>query len=308
MLRDAGLNSSEIHLTNVFNERPPSNDISYFFDKKAEVSTNYPPLSSGMYLKEEHEHHLTRLITEVEALNPTLIIPCGATAHWACTAQGGIAKHRGAVGLISERMGWNIPRKLVPTYHPAAVLRAWDYRVVVVADFMKAKREALFPEIRRPKRLISIEPTLTDLAIWQDSILKSEILSVDIETAKHNHITCVGFAPDSNTAYVVPFVDETKPKGNYWATLDEEIIAWGYVRVWLENAIPKLGQNFMYDLQYLRRAAISPRNCLHDTMLLHHALQPEMPKALGFLGSIYTNEIAWKNMRLKGQRTEKADE
>jgi hypothetical protein len=31
-----------------------------------------------------------------------------------------------------------------------------------------------------------------------------------------------------------------------------------------------------------------------DTMLLHHALYPEMQKDLGFLGSIYTNEASWK--------------
>jgi hypothetical protein len=34
-----------------------------------------------------------------------------------------------------------------------------------------------------------------------------------------------------------------------------------------------------------------------DTMLLHHAMYPELPKSLGFLGSIYTNESAWKLMR-----------
>jgi hypothetical protein len=34
-----------------------------------------------------------------------------------------------------------------------------------------------------------------------------------------------------------------------------------------------------------------------DTMLLHHSMYPELPKSLGFLGSIYTNEAAWKLMR-----------
>jgi hypothetical protein len=32
-------------------------------------------------------------------------------------------------------------------------------------------------------------------------------------------------------------------------------------------------------------------------MLLHHALQPESEKGLGFLGSVYTNEASWKLMR-----------
>jgi hypothetical protein len=37
------------------------------------------------------------------------------------------------------------------------------------------------------------------------------------------------------------------------------------------------------------------QNCTEDTMLLHHALYPELQKGLGFLGSIYTNESSWKN-------------
>jgi hypothetical protein len=38
-------------------------------------------------------------------------------------------------------------------------------------------------------------------------------------------------------------------------------------------------------------------NCAEDTMLMHHALFPELPKSLGFMGSIYTNEAAWKLIR-----------
>ena len=43
-----------------------------------------------------------------------------------------------------------------------------------------------------------------------------------------------------------------------------------------------------------------------DTMLLHHALQPESLKSLGFLGSVYTDEGSWKGMRKT--ETIKADE
>jgi hypothetical protein len=43
-------------------------------------------------------------------------------------------------------------------------------------------------------------------------------------------------------------------------------------------------------------------------MLLHHALQPESEKSLGFLGSIYTGEASWKLMRQRGKTTIKRDE
>jgi hypothetical protein len=43
-------------------------------------------------------------------------------------------------------------------------------------------------------------------------------------------------------------------------------------------------------------------------MLLHHALQPEVQKGLGFLGSIYTEEPAWKIMRPRGKGTIKRED
>jgi hypothetical protein len=42
-------------------------------------------------------------------------------------------------------------------------------------------------------------------------------------------------------------------------------------------------------------------------MLLHHAMQPEAPKGLEFLGSVYTNEASWKLMRSKGLASAKRE-
>jgi hypothetical protein len=53
---------------------------------------------------------------------------------------------------------------------------------------------------------------------------------------------------------------------------------------------------------------IAPNKCLHDTMLAFHALFPELPKGLGFLGSIFTNDIAWKQLRSAKSDSEKRDE
>jgi hypothetical protein len=52
---------------------------------------------------------------------------------------------------------------------------------------------------------------------------------------------------------------------------------------------------------------LRPANVAEDTMLLHHSLFPELPKGLGFLGSIYTNEASWKLMHGLTD-TEKRDE
>jgi hypothetical protein len=68
--------------------------------------------------------------------------------------------------------------------------------------------------------------------------------------------------------------------------------------------VPKVFQNGLYDIHFLwRKYGIAPARCEHDTMLLHHALHPEMLKGLGFLGSLYSTEPAWKLMRPKGKQT-----
>ena len=70
----------------------------------------------------------------------------------------------------------------------------------------------------------------------------------------------------------------------------------------------KIFQNGLYDISFLWRAyGIGVRGAEEDTMLLHHALYPESLKGLGFLGSIYCDEGAWKGMR-KGTETIKRED
>jgi hypothetical protein len=69
----------------------------------------------------------------------------------------------------------------------------------------------------------------------------------------------------------------------------------------LASPIPKLFQNGLYDIQYLRREKFKLNCIIEDTMLEQHALYPELPKSLGFLGSIHTDEAAWKLMRARGE-------
>jgi uracil-DNA glycosylase len=204
--------------------------------------------------------------------------------------------------------------KLLPTYHPAAVLRAWHWRVIVLADLLKAARERRSPAIVRPVRAIRISPSIGEVEEWTWRALRGNasgppatLLAPDIETL-NGQIRCIGFARSVNDVLVVPFVARLTG-GSYWGDEGDELRAWACVRALLESPIPKVGQNFLFDLQYLTRYGIHARNVLHDTMLLHHALFPEMQKGLGFLGSVYTNEQSWKMLRRhKGEEELKRDE
>jgi DNA polymerase I-like protein with 3'-5' exonuclease and polymerase domains len=169
---------------------------------------------------------------------------------------------------------------------------------ILIMDLMKAKRQSSFPEIIRPRRFIHLRPSLEDLeTFWQDYILPSPGLSVDIET-KHPLITCVGIAPSPDRAIVIPFFDQEKATGNYWVTPREERIAWKFVERCINHEGKRVfGQNFQFDVQYLWRfMGITAKSWRDDTMLMHHALQIEMDKGLGFLASIYSEELAWKFM------------
>ena len=75
-----------------------------------------------------------------------------------------------------------------------------------------------------------------------------------------------------------------------------------------DPAIPKLFQNGAYDIAFLWRSMhIKVYGATEDTMLLNHALQPEMLKNLGFLGvNLSVTKRTWKGMA-KHSKTIKRD-
>lgn len=284
----------EVHRANVFNLHPPGNDLATLCGPKADGVTGFPPLVRTKHLRREFIPQLERLADEICTVDPNLVIALGNTPLWALCGTTGISKVRGTTRLSTHTAtGF----KVLPTYHPAAVIRQWELRPTTVMDLAKAKREAASPEIRRTQRTMWLEPTLEDLeAFYEQHIANCELLSIDIETAG-NLITCVGFAPSPWISLVVPFFDRRKKNKSYWS-LEHEKIAWRFVKRVCESPIPKIGQNILYDVAFMwRSVGICIRNIKHDDMLCHHSLQPESLKSLGYLGSIYTDWPSWKGMR-----------
>jgi len=299
LLSSVGIAYGECYVTNVFNLQPkPTNDISNLCvprgvpNPKKHGLEGMKAVASGRYIRAEFQPELDRLYREIKNEKPNLVIALGGTALWALTGQAKIKANRGTV--IESHLGF----KILPTYHPAAILRQWNLRPILMADLGKAADESRFPDIRRPSRAIWIEPTLGDIEqFYLEHISPSPDLSIDLETAG-NQITCVGFAPTTSVALVIPFLTQSHPDGNYWRSHADEVRAWGWVRRFCALRKRIVGQNFLYDINFLwRTVGIPVPHAAEDTMLLHHALQPEMEKGLGFLGSVYTNESSWKMMR-----------
>ena len=309
ILEDAGILRKDCFLTNVFNFRPADaaklvtsnpNDLSHVCGSKGDpdVAPGLQPLIPGKYLKREYAGEIDRLCAELTECRPNVAILLGNTACWALLERQAVSKIRGTA-CLSSRLPW---LKCIPTYHPAAVLRQYDLRHVTVMDFIKSKRERDFPDLRRPVRYVHVAETLDDIRGFKQSYLDgARRVAFDVETDRRAQITCICFAASIDRVLVIPFVDQRQPKGNYWSSLEDELCAWDIVAAILAGPAEKVGQNGMYDMTYAwQQYGMPVHNYAHDTMLLHHALQPESDKGLGFLGSVYTNEASWKADRPRG--------
>lgn len=296
---------SGLFLTNVIAMRPTetSNDFNVLCGSKAEVggkSYEFPAIKQGKYLRPEYLAELTRLQQELMQVKPHVVIALGGVASWALLRSSAITAIRGTVTPSVLVPG----QKVLPTFHPSYVNRVWKDRPIVLCDLAKAKRESAFAEFRRPERQILVSPTLAEVYAWVHETLKLNpaLLACDIETIG-NQIESIGFARSARCALVVPFID-TKNYVSYWPTCADEIEARKLCDLLLSSSIPKLGQNFLYDMQYLLREGFTLRNIAEDTMLLHHSIFPELSKGLAFLGSVYSNEPAWKLMRKRAKEEE----
>ena len=298
LLHQSGINPSECEFLNVFNFVPaPRISIYSLMGPKTEGVPHLRFWKRGKYLKAEYGSHLKSLWARVNDRKPTLVIALGDVALWALTSETSIDAARGRITHGHSALP---TVKILPTYHPKQTNADYTLRPILMADLEKAQRQSLFPEIRRPQRYIHLSPTIEDIeSFLNEYIIPSQKLDVDIET-KGNIITCIGFSPSPNRALVVPFFTEAHTDGNYWRTAREEFLAWSWVRRVLKLDKKLCGQNYLYDIQYFWREMGLPNpSFTDDTMLMHHSLQPEMKKGLGFLASIYTDELSWKFMHKK---------
>ena len=291
-------------VVSVLSKRPGSGKIEDFCLGKKEAqeaaikwglaSYTWDYIKSGKYLHPRFAPDLAKLKETLLATKPNLVLCLGSLACWALLGSSKISKLRGTCAesnLIPDL-------KVLPTYHPQTIMREWEQRVIAGADLMKAKREAEFPEIIRPKRTIYVVESRQDVdkaVAWLESASR---VSLDIET-KNGQITCLSFAPSPVESYVFAFTDSRKPDWNYWPDHRDEVYAWRAVKRLCQNpSLQKILQNGVYDIQYLWRVMnIKTFGFREDTMILHHCLYSELPKSLGFMGSVYTNEQSWKLMR-----------
>ena len=132
LLSDAGIERSSFFLTNTFNFRPKQNKIDEICGPKKEVGAGYklPPLRQGKYVLPQYLGELERLKKELEDVKPNIVVAAGNVPTWALLQRTGISNIRGTVARATLVPGL----KVIPVYHPSAVLRDWSLRHVTVLD------------------------------------------------------------------------------------------------------------------------------------------------------------------------------
>lgn len=318
LLRDqlfplAGLSIPNWSITNVFLTRPPQNDLKNWTLTKTDykrqfgtVPPNNPPPIAKRYLHPDYHWHLEELSTRLAALQPAFIICLGATALWAITGEAGISNSRGTI--FSTQWG-----HAIATYHPAAILREWSLFPFAWADLVKARKH-LAGELLTPlTRTLWYNPTFSEIAKVYSRFKEHPEwdLGVDIETCPAiDQITTISFGTPTESL-CIPIWDRHAAQGaeNYWPNVESERIAWRWIERFCKLPNKKVLQNGLYDMQYMLDAPIELRLAgeIEDTAILSHSLQPELPKSLGTLASLYLNEPSWKQMR-QAAKDAKAEE
>lgn len=304
MLSEAGILRNECFLTNVCLERPPDNDIGQWLaflvhapkpDNKKYRNQNWVRWRDAWVHPSVVEGY-RQLIEHIKAVKPTLVIALGNAALYALTGKKGIKAWRGSM-LMAEVGGHRF--KVIPTYHPSAVLRDWSTRAVTVHDLGRAARERLTADYTIPHYDRIIRPTFGEACNWlaqvRIKLMKGEVIaSVDIET-RAGHIACTGFYIRGLPTLCIPWMCVERPEG-YWSAAEELYLTQAVTEIMLHPSFKVVGQNWTYDAQYKWRYFFIKKLAAWDTMTAHHCMFPGTPKGLDYLASLHCKHyVYWKD-------------
>jgi DNA polymerase I-like protein with 3'-5' exonuclease and polymerase domains/uracil-DNA glycosylase len=298
LLSEAGIHEEQLLFTNVCPYRPKDNDIENFAKKRKTPPVGWTSFRDK-YISPEMQEGIEFLKYTLQKVPAKAILALGNTALWALTGETGISSWRGST-LLSNLP--DCPQLIVlPTIHPAAVLRDWPQRHIVLHDLRRVRRLRDKGWEYKPREYRLIVPRVIDFSALC-SRLKTYLsildkgprdFACDIETSA-GHISCIGFAFTPEEALTIPLM-LLDSRESYWSE-DQEAHLVALVREVLRHPNARvIGQNFIYDTQYIYRHWGFVPNFGGDTMIGHHAQFSNLPKSLGFLSSLHCeNHVFWK--------------
>lgn len=323
MLHEAGIMRSECYVTNLVNARPPNNDLTAWIPiRKRDITPAHVPLLDKRVLPIVKAGY-DSLLVEIAAVQPAVIVAFGNSAMWALTQKWAITKWRGSIlshdpytykryempgsintpeidAALKRSMERLNPIIVIPTYHPAAILRQWDWRNITVQDLRRAAK-ILHGELPvKPEWNFRLRPSFHQvneiLAELMRRVQQSDNevwLDFDLET-KLGHIDCAGISWSKVDALCIPFMSKTDPAG-YWMADEEANIVYWIMKLLTHPNVRVRGQNLLYDCQYTYRHWHFVPRVTQDTMISQHTCFSGMRKSLDFQASLYCDYyIQWK--------------
>jgi DNA polymerase I-like protein with 3'-5' exonuclease and polymerase domains/uracil-DNA glycosylase len=260
------------------------------------ISTNEISLLSVAQVKHPRPDYMSAserlawmalLERELNRCAPKVIIVVGETALRALTNEINIKKHKGTP--IKCKL---CDALVVPIEHYKELLynESWqtlaDFYIQKVLTYVELDRGTM------PSKNVNVIVT-TDWDLLEREFLNEDYLSnpesllgFDIECSKAE-MTCIGFAKDETTAYVIPCVHVLgKDLPRMIRTIDKI----------LRSPVPKVAQNGNFDITYQGyNYKIKVNNFAWDTMLAWHSVFPNLPKGLDTISSVCTDEPYWKD-------------
>ncbi len=262
LLGKAGVKRSKCYVTNVVRCRPPKNRT----PSETEISEC------------TKRHNLQEFLTGFN-----LIVPMGNSALYAVANETHITRWRGSV-FQRQFEGKDI--KILPTLHPAAIMRQQEMIPAVIHDFTKITQEGYTSEYMAPSQNYELHAHVGHTGPdWH-----AEAFSFDVETRSLTpylgSITLLGISTAPGEAIVL----DDLPAADY------------VLKGLFASPAVKVAHNVAFDKTHMEANGFPVSPPWYDTMIAHHLLLSDTPKDLGFVASLYTKMPYWKHMMQKDLR------
>lgn len=236
VLRQAGVNREDVYITNAI------------------LCMENPPRSARA---KEVFCCRERLIAEVCGRRPKVILALGKVAVKALLGINQPMKElRGAV-----RWANHLEAHVVPTYHPAHILRSPRLHRDLFADVAKAKSLLTAPPAKVASCDISyvVASGVRDVVGFLRKAERAPAVALDTETASDGALLCLGLSAEPGKALVIP--------------QDVFVQVRGLLKAWLPRLVC-VGQGLKHDIKVLRSHGVPGIATGGDTMLQAYVINP----------------------------------
>ncbi len=240
-----------------------------------------------------------RLIAELIASQPKVIMPTGNVALQALMIEGSITQRQGLLFDYKLRKQLKIKRqgkllldcKVIPAFHPAAVLRRPD----LFQQFTRALSKAAMYLDGQP--LLDVQPKSFKTRDIKPGKAKAALMKLATYKGLTADLETTGFSPFTDLIICISIAGDNgdKPKVGYtfkWTMFEDNDSLFDLLKVLLETNNIKYF-NGVFDCQFLRSWGINA-SIGEDIMLKHYTLD-EQPYLQGLKGQArsFCNAPKW---------------